>query len=144
MNVSAILASKGRSVVTIHRDATIEAVAGTLAEHKIGAVVVVNETGGIAGIISERDIVRVVAKDGASALARPAATAMTESVVTSGVNDTIDQVMESMTQGRFRHSPVVDENGTLVGIISIGDVVKNHIAEVELEASALKTYLVAG
>jgi len=144
MNVSAILATKGPSVVTINRDATIEAVAGTLAEHKIGAVVVVNETGGIAGIISERDIVRVIAKDGAAALARPAATAMTESVVTCGLNDTIDQVMESMTQGRFRHSPVVDDNSTLVGIISIGDVVKNHIAEVELEASALKTYLVAG
>ncbi|MGF1651555.1 MAG: CBS domain-containing protein [Hyphomicrobiaceae bacterium] len=143
MNVAAILKTKGHEIVTVNQDATLEMVAGTLAENRIGAVVVLGTRGDVAGIISERDIVRMIARDGASALLQSAGSAMTRDVATCGPGDTLDDVMELMTNGRFRHAPVI-ESDKLVGIISIGDVVKHHIAEVELEASALKTYLVAG
>lgn len=143
MNVAAILKAKGRNVATARPDATVQDIANRLAAKRIGAVVVVGAAGRVEGIISERDIIRSIAEFGAEALARPVSEFMTREVVTCAETDTIDQVMSTMTAGRFRHIPVVVDDA-LVGIVSIGDVVKHHIAEVEMEASALKTYLVAG
>lgn len=140
MNVSAILNGKGRSVVTVHPHDTLEQVAGQLAARRIGAVVV-SDGGGVAGIISERDIVRAIARNGTASLSEPVHRHMTRDVVTCREADTLDEIMASMTAGRFRHLPVV-EDGRLSGIVSIGDVVKHHIAEVEMEATALRGYIV--
>jgi CBS domain-containing protein len=93
--------------------------------------------------VSERDIIRVIAERGASALGEPVSDTMTRHVQVCDVADTLDELMAKMTTGRFRHLPVVDD-GALAGIVSIGDVVKHHIAEVEMEASALRGYIVAG
>jgi CBS domain-containing protein len=143
MNVAAILKVKGRSVATAPADASLADIAAKLAARKIGAIIVVAGGGKVDGIISERDIIRALAQDGAACLAKPVSTYMTRQVISCAENDSIDQVMAAMTTGRFRHMPVLTD-GNLVGVISIGDVVKHHIAEVEMEASALKTYLVAG
>ncbi len=143
MNVAAILSAKGRSVVTVRPSATLEEVAGKLAAKRIGAIVVVGSSGRIDGIVSERDIIRVIAERGASCLSEAVTSTMTKTVQTCDVADTLDELMAKMTAGRFRHLPVV-EDGQLVGIVSIGDVVKHHIAEVEMEASALRGYIVAG
>ena len=142
MNVQTILNEKGTAVTKVARDATIEIIAQTLAEYRIGAVVVTGETGRLVGIVSERDIIRAISDRGAACLAEPVSRIMTEDVVTCSPSDTVDQLMEYMTAGRFRHLPVVVD-GEVKGIISIGDVVKNHIAEVEMEASALRTYIVS-
>lgn len=143
MNVAAILKAKGRSVVTARPDATLEEISRTLGVRRIGAIVIVASSGQIEGIVSERDIIRVIGERGAPALSEPVARVMTRSVQTCDVADTLDELMSQMTTGRFRHLPVV-EDGRLVGIVSIGDVVKHHIAEVEMEASALRGYIVAG
>jgi len=143
MNVAAILKTKGRSVATVRPDTLLDEVTKKLAGRRIGAVVVLGAGGRVDGILSERDIIRALADHGAAALEMPVAAIMTRDVITCAETDTIDQVMSTMTAGRFRHLPVVSDDA-LVGIVSIGDVVKNHIAEVEMEASALKTYLVAG
>jgi CBS domain-containing protein len=143
MNVAAILKGKGRAVATARPDISLQAIAEKLATKKIGAVVIVGSNGKLAGIISERDIIRAIAATGPESLARPVAEFMTREVVTCAEGDTLDQLMATMTAGRFRHVPVL-EDGALVGIVSIGDVVKHHIAEVEMEASAMRTYLVAG
>jgi CBS domain-containing protein len=143
MNVAAILKAKGRTVATARPDTTIAEVTQRLAAKRIGAIVVVGAEGRVDGIISERDVIRAVAGLGAGAIERPVGEFMTRDVITCTESDTIDQVMSTMTAGRFRHLPVVVD-GALVGIVSIGDVVKHHIAEVEMEAIALKTYLVAG
>jgi len=143
MNVAALLKVKGRAVATVRPDATVQDVAQKLAAKRIGAMVVVGPGGGLVGIVSERDVIRVIATSGSAALAMPVEEIMTRDVVTCQEGDTIDSLMAKMTAGRFRHVPVV-EDGALVGLVSIGDVVKHHIAEVELEASALKSYLVSG
>lgn len=143
MNVAAILSAKGRNVVTARPTTTLEEIAAKLAEKRIGAVVVVGAAGRIAGIVSERDIIRAIAERGAKSLLEPAIDTMTKSVVTCDVADTLDELMARMTAGRFRHLPVVEDR-QLVGIVSIGDVVKHHIAAVEMEASALRGYIVAG
>ena len=143
MNVAAILKTKGRSVATADQSETLQALAGRLAQKKIGSIVIVGEKGRVAGILSERDIIAAVAEHGPACLTHPATAHMTRTVVTCAETDTIDHLMETMTRGRFRHLPVMDGDA-LVGIVSIGDIVKHHIAEVELEASALKNYLVAG
>jgi CBS domain-containing protein len=143
MNVATILKAKGRSVATARPDVTLQDIANRLAARKIGAIVIVGAGGRVEGIISERDIIRVVAEEGPGALGLPVADVMTRDVVTCSETDTLDHVMSTMTAGRFRHLPVVVDDA-LVGLVSIGDVVKHHIAEVEMEASALKTYLVAG
>lgn len=143
MNVASILKSKGRTVATARPEATLQEIAGKLAAKKIGAIVVVGPNGHVDGIISERDIIRALSLTGNECLSHPVSQHMTRTVVSCSESDTIDQVMATMTAGRFRHVPVV-EDGALVGIVSIGDVVKHHIAEVEMEASALKSYLVAG
>jgi CBS domain-containing protein len=143
MLVSHILRQKGRDVVTVAPTAVLADVARTLAKRKIGAVVVLNQQGEVTGVISERDIVRALAEDSGSALARMAGDYMTRTIATCEEADTIEKIMEVMTQGRFRHVPVV-ERGRLVGIVSIGDVVKTRIEESEREASALKQYIAAG
>ncbi len=140
MNVAAILHHKGNSVTTAAPTATLQQIAQKLAEKKIGTVVIVGAKGEVVGIVSERDVVRLLANNGPGCLDNPASAAMTTKVVTCTRSDTLDQLMELMTQGRFRHLPVV-EDGRLIGIVSIGDVVKNHIAEVEMEASALRDYI---
>ena len=111
-----------------------------LADNKIGAVVVTGAGGRIEGILSERDIVRAVARKGADALSAPISAIMTSKVKTCGQSHSINQVMELMTNGRFRHLPV-EEDGKLVGIISIGDVVRRRIEDVEREAEEIKAYI---
>jgi CBS domain-containing protein len=143
MNVAAILKGKGRTVATARPEATLVEVAQELAAKNIGAMVITGAKGRVTGIVSERDIIRAIAEKGAACLTEPVSAMMTRSVVTCQECDTLEQLMATMTAGRFRHVPVV-ENGHLVGIVSIGDIVKHHIAEVEMEASALKGYIVAG
>jgi len=143
MNVAAILKAKGHNVVTVRPDTTLEEVVRRLAQKRIGAIVVMGASGRIDGIISERDVIRVIAERGAACLEEPVARSMTRTVQTCDVADTLDELMAIMTAGRFRHLPVVEDDA-LAGIVSIGDVVKHHIAEVEMEASALKGYIVAG
>jgi CBS domain-containing protein len=139
MTVRAILDLKGRDVVIIAPEKTLADAALLLSENRIGAlVVVVGER--VSGILSERDIVRAVASDGAAALANKVSDKMTGTVVTCGPQDTMAAVMNRMTAGRFRHLPVVD-NGRLSGIVSIGDVVKFRRAEIERESSMLRDYI---
>lgn len=139
MTVRAILDLKGRDVVIIAPEKTLADAAELLSENRIGAlVVVVGER--VSGILSERDIVRAVARDGAAALANKVSDKMTGTVVTCGPQDTMAAVMNRMTAGRFRHLPVVD-NGRLSGIVSIGDVVKFRLAEIERESSMLRDYI---
>lgn len=142
MVIGQILKSKGRRVVTATLDDTIQEVTLRLASRKIGAIILL-EGSKVAGIISERDIIRLIAECGPKALALPAKDGMTRDVITCTPDCTLDQIMETMTKERFRHLPVT-ENGALVGIISIGDVVKYHTAEVELEVTAMRDYLAVG
>lgn len=140
MNVKQILKDKGRDVETAAPETSISAIAAKLVERRIGAIVLMAGGDGIAGIVSERDVVRAVAGRGARCLDEPVSTIMTRNVVTCSERDTVQDLMGMMTAGRFRHLPVVDGD-ELIGIVSIGDVVKNHIAEVEMEANALKSYV---
>lgn len=142
MHVAAILKLKGRDVETIGTDASVMDVARRLAGRRIGAVVVVGKDDELAGIISERDIMRVIGTHGIGALEWSVGEVMTRDVVTCREADSIDELMAMMTSRRFRHLPVV-EDGALVGIVSIGDVVKHRVAEVELEASAMRDYITA-
>lgn len=143
MNVASILKLKGRNVTTVSPSATLTEVSHKLAEKKIGAIVVVGSAGNVDGIISERDIVRAIGDRGEDALRTPVSEVMTRDVVSCSETSEIDDLMEMMTKGRFRHLPVIQENA-LVGIISIGDVVKYHLAEVEMEVSAMRNYLATG
>jgi CBS domain-containing protein len=140
MNVAHMLSHKGRDVVTVRLDATLQDVANLMSEKGIGAVVVLGRDGDISGILSERDIMRTIAAGGALALEDRVSSHMTRDVVTCGETATIQELMERMTAGRFRHMPVVS-NGELAGMISIGDLVKNRIAEVESEQEELKKYI---
>jgi CBS domain-containing protein len=139
MTVRRIIQEKGRDVVTVGPAASLAEIAATLAEKKIGAVVVV-EGRAIKGIISERDIVRALAKHGGEGLTRAARDWMTAKVVTCKPDETINDVMQKMTTGRFRHLPVVDDD-QLAGIISIGDVVKRRIEDVEREVEQIREYI---
>ena len=140
MNVASILRQKGRAVTTANPATTLLEVADKLAAKRIGAIVVVGTGGEVSGIISERDIIRKLGTEGPTCLARPVSERMTRQVVTCKEGDTLEELMAQMTAGRFRHLPVVMD-GALVGIISIGDVVKHHIAEVEMEATAMREYI---
>ena len=140
MTVKAILQSKGHDVMTIGPDETLAEAIRVLAEHRIGALVITNGDRKIAGILSERDIVRVIAKEGAAALSQAVRNAMTAKVRICNENSSVNEVMEIMTRGRFRHLPV-EKNGQLDGIISIGDVVKRRIEDVEREAEEIKQYI---
>lgn len=143
MIIGNILKVKGRTVSTARPDDTVQEIASRLAQRKIGAIVIVGDGGKVAGIISERDLIRVIAQHGSKALQMAVADVMTREVVVCTETTTVDEIMELMTQGRFRHLPVI-EDGRLVGIVSIGDIVKHHIAEVELEVSAMRGYFATG
>lgn len=143
MQVRHILRDKGREVVTIPADATLSEAARLLARKRIGALVVRDRDGSLAGILSERDIVRAVAEASVNALARSVATYMTRAIETCAEADSIEDLMETMTHERLRHLPVV-ENERLCGIVSIGDVVKTRIAETVRETEALRGYIAAG
>src|SRR5262245_51008315 len=132
MTVQVVLSAKGTDVVTIEPTATIGAAAEMLATKRIGALVVTGAEQRVIGIVSERDIVHVIALRGAQVLEQPLTEIMTRKVTTCGPSDTISSIMERMTIGKFRHVPVVDQ-GRLAGIISIGDVVKHRLQEMEFE-----------
>jgi CBS domain-containing protein len=139
-----ILQRKGSEVVTIAADATVSQAVASLRDHNIGAIVVTTEPEqGIAGIISERDVVRALAVDGSRTLNRPVRDLMTTEVTTCGLRATVDEVMTLMTNRRIRHVPVVDD-GSLAGMVSIGDVVKSRIGELEDETQTLHDYLSSG
>ncbi len=140
MTVNDILLHKGNQVVTIDPAATVAAAVQTLSKHRIGALPVVDGDGRIAGIISERDIVRVLAGTGPAVLDTPIAEVMTRKVVTCDRHDTIAEIMERMTTGKFRHIPVV-ERGRLTGLVSIGDVVKARLSQLEYEHHAMREYI---
>ena len=135
MQVRHILGDKGGSVIGIARDATLAEAARLLAERRIGALVVRDEAGALAGILSERDVVRAMAVGGGAALEQKVDRHLTREVVTCRLGDSSETLMEMMTAGRFRHLPVLDDHGQLCGLVSIGDVVKSRIAETEREAA---------
>ena len=143
MQVRHILHEKGGEVIGITGDATLSEAARLLARKRIGALIVRGEAGELAGIISERDVVRAVAEESVSALARPVAAYMTRAVATCTEADSVDDLMEMMTHGRFRHVPVVDAQDRLQGIVSIGDVVKSRIEETVREVVTLREYISA-
>lgn len=140
MTVKSILAEKGHDVVTLEPSATVGEAAKLLGERRIGAVVVTTGDRRIAGILSERDIVRVIGEGGAEAMAMTVDNVMTAKVMTCRETHSVHDVMEIMTRGRFRHLPV-ERNGQLDGIISIGDVVKRRIEEAEREAEQIRSYI---
>lgn len=144
MKVRGILDAKGRDVVTIRPDATIATAVHRLALERVGALVVSEDGIRIAGILSERDIVGALAGEGADLLStgRRVADLMTRHVVTCGPDDTVKQLMAEMTRRRIRHLPVV-EGGRIAGIVSIGDVVKSRLEEVEMEATVLRDAYIA-
>lgn len=142
MTAALILHHKGGEVVTASGSDTLAQICALLLEKRIGAVVVA-DGGKVTGIISERDIVRAVARQGEGVLDKPASAFMTKEVITCSPSDTVEMLMGKMTQGRFRHLPVLQDN-TLVGIVSIGDVVKQRIADVEHDAQALREYIATG
>lgn len=138
--VKELLDLKGRNVVTVRPDMSLGDAAITLNEHSIGAVVVTDEKGAILGIFTERDMVKAIATQASDALKSPVSKVMTKNVTRCHEGSTSDDVMELMTGGRFRHVPV-EANGQLVGIISIGDVVKARMSEIEAEAEHIKAYI---
>lgn len=140
MTVANILATKGRSVTTASQTDSISDICTVLAEQKIGAVVVLADDERIAGIVSERDIVRALAESGSAALDLPVSSVMTVEVVSCHETDTINDVMGKMTEGRFRHVPVT-VNDRLTGLVSIGDIVKAKIAQIEADAEQLRSYI---
>jgi CBS domain-containing protein len=140
MTVSTILADKGREIVTIEPAATLAEAAKLLAEKRIGAALVLGADRRLVGIISERDIVQALAARGAAVLEEPVSQTMTRKVETCNERETISNIMERMTKGKFRHVPVVDQ-ARLIGIVSIGDVVKHRLQEMERESAAMRDYI---
>ncbi|MCR9071943.1 MAG: CBS domain-containing protein [Alphaproteobacteria bacterium] len=143
MLVSDILKTKGTNVVTVAPDTPVGAAVATLAEKRIGCIVVTTDGGALAGILSERDVVRTLAEQGGDVLDEPVSALMTAKVVTCTPSQTIADVMEMMTSGRFRHVPVL-QDGRLAGMISIGDVVKFRLEETEEEVRQLAAYVAGG
>jgi len=139
MTVRAILDTKGHQIVSVEPDTKLSTAISTLGERRIGAVLVMSK-GRIEGILSERDIVRVLGERGAGVLDQPVSEVMTRKVVSCRQSDTVAAIMEMMTTGKFRHLPVV-EGERVVGLISIGDVVKWRVQEYENEQEALRTYI---
>lgn len=140
MTIRTILAAKSGDVAVIEPAATLQAAAQQMSERRVGALVVLGTERRVIGILSERDIVRSIAKHGADALKLPVSQAMTREVMTCTEEETIGGVMSRMTEGRFRHLPVMQDD-TMVGIVSIGDVVKFRVGEMENESEALRDYI---
>ena len=143
MNVETILRNKGNWVATIRPDATIAEAVDMLHRERIGAIVVSNDGDGVDGILSERDIVAALAEQGTNLLSRSVDDVMTHDVITCDPGDTVGELMAEMTNRRIRHFPVVSE-GRLCGIVSIGDLVKNRLDEVEFEAKSLRSFIAGG
>jgi CBS domain-containing protein len=143
MDVATILKLKGNAVITTTADKSLLDVAKLLALHGIGCIVIVSGTDNVTGIVSERDLVRAIGQSGAKVLKEPVSVHMTKSVVSAREADTIDRLMSEMTVNRFRHMPVV-ERGRLIGLVSIGDVVKMHVADIECEATVMRRYITTG
>lgn len=144
MNVRSILEQKGSDVATVGSAASLADASAALRDHGVGALVVSDGGGRLLGIISERDVVRSVAAHGAGALGRTVQSAMSSDVVTCCETDSVEQLMASMTERRIRHLPVVDADGLLGGIVSIGDVVKGRLAQLQSENQALTDYMHQG
>ena len=140
MNVETILRAKGRDVATIEPDSTVENAIRLLASRRIGALIVSEDGRRVDGIVSERDIVQGLADHGPALLEQRVEEVMTRRVHTCSPEDTVEELMGRMTERRIRHLPVV-EAGALCGMVSIGDVVKNRLEEVEYEASSLRSYV---
>src|SRR5512134_3070159 len=137
MKISTILATKGANIVTVRADQSLKEACAVLARHRIGALIVVNDSGALAGILSERDIIRLAAEHD-DTLTRKVADAMTQAVITGTPQDDVQAVLKTMTDRRFRHLPVLDR-GNLAGVISIGDLVKAQLDEYEGEIESLQT-----
>lgn len=144
MHVRSILEHKGADVATISGEASLADAAAQLRDRSVGALVVSPDGGSIAGIVSERDVVRAVAAHGASALGRSVQSVMSTEVTTCSPTDSVPRLMELMTEHRIRHLPVLGADGRLCGIVSIGDVVKARVGELEGENRALAEYLHQG
>jgi CBS domain-containing protein len=140
MTIERILSDKGRTVVTIEPGHTLHEAARLLCEKRIGAVVVSDAFRPVIGILSERDIVRAIAARGSAALEEPVSQSMTTTVVTGTAHTGITEVLELMTEGKFRHVPIMDGQ-RLAGIVSIGDIVKDRLAEAEAETAAMRDYI---
>jgi CBS domain-containing protein len=140
MLIAHVLRDKGAVVYTVRAEATLEEAAGVLTEKKVGALVVIAEGGAIIGVLSERDIVREIARNGADCLRDTVGGVMSRDVLTADPTESVDEGLGRMTDRRVRHLPVV-ESGRLIGIISIGDLVKYRIAAVEAEAAAMQAYI---
>lgn len=143
MTVKSILEGKGRDVVTLRPDATLGEATALLAKRRIGAIVLIDEAGAVVGIISERDIVRIIGTKGPDCLLERVSSVMTREVTICSEATSVYEAMEIMTERRFRHIPVC-EDGKLVGLVSIGDVVKRRIEDVEREATEMRQYITAG
>ena len=144
MNVDTILTSKGSDVATIDRQASLTDAVAELRDRGVGALVVADDGRHIDGIISERDVVRALAAHGASVLGRTVGSVMSTKVVTCSRQDAVESLMKQMTESRFRHLPVVDTDQVLIGIISIGDIVKARLGQLEVENQALTDYIHQG
>ncbi|NKE61831.1 CBS domain-containing protein [Lentzea sp. PSKA42] len=142
MRIADVLRTKGSAVATIDPDAPVSELLRALAEHNIGAIVVVGSSG-VAGIVSERDVVRRLHEVGAELLSSPVSAIMTADVFTCSPSDTVDSLTVVMTERRFRHVPVLSD-GKLVGIVSIGDVVKSRIGQLEQSQDQLQAYIIQG
>ncbi len=141
MRIASILLNKGDAVVTVKPSSTVASLLATLAEHRIGAAIVSHDGSSIVGIVSERDIVRALSELGGSLLDAPISQILTKVVATCVPKSTVEELMVTMTEQRVRHIPVTDEQGNLIGIVSIGDVVKARIDALEDERRALIAYV---
>lgn len=144
MRIAQLLSGKGAFVATVPPDTTVRDLVAALAEHRVGALVVSSDGSTIEGIVSERDVVRAMHQRGADLLIAPVSEIMTTSVSCTTADAGVDNLMLMMTEQRIRHVPVVDEENQLAGIISIGDVVKSRLGELEGEREALIEYITAG
>jgi CBS domain-containing protein len=140
MRISDVIRAKGTAVVTVEPQIDVRTLLGVLAEHGIGAVVVSSDGSTVEGIVSERDVVRALAARGATVISEPVSTIMTSDVKTCAPDAPVVDLMRTMTEGRFRHVPVV-AGGKLAGIVSIGDIVKNRVGELEIERDSLSRYI---
>jgi CBS domain-containing protein len=143
MRISDVLRAKGDAVVTVEPQIDVRTLLGVLAEHGIGAVVVSTDGETVEGIVSERDIVRALAARGATIISEPVSAIMTSDVKTCAPDAPVVDLMRTMTEGRFRHVPV-ERDGKLAGIVSIGDIVKNRVGELEIERDSLSRYITTG
>ena len=143
MNVLSLLNTKGHGIISLKSTDTITDAVSLLCGEKIGAVVVLDDAGALKGILSERDIMHGIGKSGASVLNKTVGDLMTASVETCSQDDSIGSIMRRMTEGRFRHVPVMDD-GKLIGMVSIGDLVKHRMKELENEANAMRDYIAGG